>query len=39
MNTVKEVEFEDIITRFNDLGRIDFSLYQDKIIVFDIERM
>jgi len=37
MKTIEQIGFEDIITRIGDLGSINFSLYQDKIIMFDLD--
>jgi len=37
MDTVKQVELEDIVARIGDLGHVDFSLYKDKIMLFAID--
>ena len=35
---VRQVIFEDIIDRIKDIGHIDFSLYQDKMMIFEMVR-
>jgi len=38
MEAVEQIGFEDIITHISDLGHINFSQYQDKIMMFDLDR-
>jgi len=39
MDTVIKIEIEDIIARTKDIGNVNFCLFQDKIIILDIDRM
>ena len=38
MDTVKQIDFEDTIARIGDIRHGNFSLYQDKILIYEIDR-